>query len=330
MLWLRRLTAAFLGLVVLAVLAAAGGWWLLERYLDQPGPLAEEQLIEFPRGTGLAGIAARLETAGGIEDARTFNVATRVIGRDRRLRAGEYRIPANASPRDVLDILESGQIVLHALTIPEGLSTVEALAVVERHPVLVGDMPEDLPGEGELLPETYMFARGTTRGEIIERMRRDMARLLAQLWENRQEGLPLQSPEEALILASIIEKETAVAAEYHLVAGVFVNRLRRGMLLQTDPTVIYAITRGEGPLGRQLLRRDLEVDDPYNTYRYPGLPPGPIANPGRGALQAALDPAATDYLYFVADGTGGHAFARTLDEHNRNAARWRRIRDGGG
>jgi UPF0755 protein len=195
--------------------------------------------------------------------------------------------------------------------------------------VLVGDMPEAPPGEGELLPETYMFARGTTRTEIIERMRSDMAALLAELWESRQEGLPLESPEEALILASIIEKETAVPDEYGLVAGVFVNRLRRGMLLQTDPTVIYAITRGEGPLGRQLLRRDLEVDDPYNTYRYPGLPPGPIANPGRGALEAALDPAETDYLYFVADGTGGHAFARTLDEHNRNAARWRRIRDGG-
>ncbi len=330
MVWVRRLVAGLLALVVLAVLAAAGGWWLLERYLDQPGPLAEEQVIDFPRGSGLAGIAARLEAAGVIEDARVFRVATRLIGRDRRLRAGEFRIPANVSPRAVLDILESGQIVLHALTIPEGLSTVEALAVVERHPVLVGDMPESLPGEGELLPETYMFARGTTRAEMIGRMQGDMARLLAELWANRQEGLPLESPEEALILASIIEKETAVPDEYGLVAGVFVNRLRRGMLLQTDPTVIYAITRGAGPLGRQLLRRDLEIDDPYNTYRYPGLPPGPIANPGRGALQAALDPAATDYLYFVADGTGGHAFARTLQEHNRNVARWRRVRDGGG
>lgn len=329
MVWLRRLTAVFLAVLVLAVLAAAAGWWLLERYLDQPGPLAQEEVIELPRGSGLAAIAGRLEAAGVIEDARVFRVAARVIGRDRRLRAGEYRIPAHVSPRAVLDILESGQIVLHALTIPEGLSTIEALAVVEAHPVLVGDMPEAPPGEGELLPETYMFARGTTRTEIIERMRSEMAALLAELWESRQEGLPLESPEEALILASIIEKETAVPDEYGLVAGVFVNRLRRGMLLQTDPTVIYAITRGEGPLGRQLLRRDLEVDDPYNTYRYPGLPPGPIANPGRGALEAALDPAETDYLYFVADGTGGHAFARTLDEHNRNAARWRRIRDGG-
>jgi UPF0755 protein len=329
MVWLRRLSAVLLALVVLAVLAAGAGWWLLERYLDQPGPLAEEQVIELPRGSGLAAIAGRLEMAGVIEDARVFRVAARVIGRDRRLRAGEYRIPAHVSPREVLDILESGQIVLHALTIPEGLTTQEALAVVEAHPVLVGDMPQAPPGEGELLPETYMFARGTTRTEIIERMRGDMARLLAELWEGRQEGLPLESPEEALILASIIEKETALPEEYGVVAGVFVNRLRRGMLLQTDPTVIYAITRGEGPLGRQLLRRDLEVDDPYNTYRYPGLPPGPIANPGRGALAAALDPAETNYLYFVADGTGGHAFARTLDEHNRNVARWRRIRDGG-
>jgi UPF0755 protein len=329
MVWLRRLTAALLAVVLLAVLAAGGGWWLLNRYLDQPGPLAEERVVELPRGSGLAAIAGRLEAAGVIEDPRLFRVAARVIGRDRRLRAGEYRIPAHVSPREVLDILESGQIVLHALTIPEGLSTVEALAVVAAHPVLVGDMPEALPGEGELLPETYMFARGTTRAEIIERMRGDMAALLAELWENRQDDLPLESPEEALILASIIEKETAVPEEYGVVAGVFVNRLERGMLLQTDPTVIYAITRGEGPLGRQLLRRDLEIDDPYNTYRYPGLPPGPIANPGRGALTAALDPTETDYLYFVADGTGGHAFARTLAEHNRNVAKWRRIRDGG-
>lgn len=328
--WLRRLVSGLLGLLLLGILGLGGGWWVLARYLDQPGPLAEEQVVELPRGGGLAGIASRLEASGAIEDARVFRVATRLVGRDRRLRAGEYRIPAHASPREILDILESGQIVLHGLTIPEGLSTVEALTLIEAHPILVGGMPEDPPGEGELLPETYMFARGTTRAELIERMTGDMRRLLAELWENRQEGLPLASPEEALILASIIEKETAVKAEYGLVASVFVNRLRRGMPLQTDPTVIYAITRGEGPLGRQLLRRDLEIDDPYNTYRHPGLPPGPIANPGRGALAAALNPETTDYLYFVADGTGGHAFARTLQEHNRNVAQWRRIRDSGG
>lgn len=327
--WLRHFIAAGLGLLLLAVLAVGGGWWLLGRYLDQPGPLAEEQVIELERGSGLAAIAGRLESAGVIEDARIFRVAARLAGRDRRLRAGEYRIPARVSPREILDLLESGRVILHQVTIPEGLSTVEALAVIAAHPVLEGDMPDERPGEGQLLPETYSFPRGTTRAEIIEQMRRQMADLLAELWQSRQADLPLESPKEALTLASIIEKETAVADEYGLVAGVFVNRLRRGMLLQTDPTVIYAITKGEGPLGRQLLRRDLEIDDPYNTYRYPGLPPGPIANPGRGALAAALDPADTDYLYFVADGTGGHAFARTLDEHNRNVAKWRRIRDGG-
>lgn len=329
MVWLRRIAAAVVGLVLLGVLAAGGGWWLLNRYLDQSGPLAAEAIVELPRGSGLAAIADRLESGGVIEDGRVFRVAARLIGRDRRLRAGEYRIPAHVSPREVLDILESGQMVLHALTIPEGLSTFEALEVVADHPVLVGDLPETLPGEGELLPETFMFARGTTRAEIIERMQDDMAELLAELWENRQADLPLESPKQAIILASIIEKETAIPDEYRTVAGVFVNRLRRGMLLQTDPTAIYAITRGQGPLGRRLLRRDLEIDDPYNTYVYPGLPPGPIANPGRGALAAALDPEETDYLYFVADGTGGHAFARTLAEHNRNAAKWRRIRDGG-
>ncbi len=330
MVWLRRIAAALVGLVLLGVLAAGAGWWLLNRYLDEPGPLAAEAIIELPRGSGLAAIAGRLESSGVIEDGRIFRVAARLIGRDRRLRAGEYEIPAHASPRQVLDILESGQMVLHALTIPEGLSTVEVLAVVADHPVLVGDMPETLPGEGELLPETFMFPRGTTRAEVIERMQNDMTRAVGRALGRPPAGPAAGEPEEALILASIIEKETAVPDEYGLVAGVFVNRLRRGMLLQTDPTVIYALTKGEGPLGRQLLRRDLEIDDPYNTYRYPGLPPGPIANPGRGALEAALDPEETDYLYFVADGTGGHAFARTLDEHNRNVAKWRRIRDGGG
>ncbi len=329
MVWLRRLAAAVIGLLLLGVLAAGAGWWLLGRYMETPGPLAQEQVIELERGSGLAAIARRLEDAGVLEDARVFRLAARLSGRDRRLRAGEYRVPAGISPKGLLDLLESGQVILHALTIPEGLTTTEALAVVAADPVLTGPMPEEPPGEGTLLPETYHFPRGTTRVAIVEQMQADMSRLLAELWEQRQADLPIETPEEALILASIIEKETAVPDEYGLVAGVFVNRLRRGMLLQTDPTVIYALTRGEGPLGRQLLRRDLEVDDPYNTYVHAGLPPGPIANPGRGALGAAVNPAATDYLYFVADGTGGHAFAKSLEEHNRNVAKWRRVRDGG-
>ncbi len=329
MVWLRRLAAAVIGLLLLAVLAAGAGWWLLGRYMETPGPLAQEQVIELERGSGLAAIARRLEEAGVLGDARVFRLAARLTGRDRKLRAGEYRVPAGISPKGLLDLLESGQVILHALTIPEGLTTTEALAVVAADPVLTGPMPEEAPGEGTLLPETYHFPRGTTRVAIVEQMQADMSRLLAELWEERQADLPIATPEEALILASIIEKETAVPDEYGLVSGVFVNRLRRGMLLQTDPTVIYALTKGEGPLGRQLLRRDLEVDDPYNTYVHAGLPPGPIANPGRGALAAAVDPAETDYLYFVADGTGGHAFAKSLEEHNRNVARWRRVRDGG-
>lgn len=329
MIWLRRLAAAALGLLLLAVLAVGAGWWLLGRYMDTPGPLAQEQVIELERGSGLAGIAMKLEAAGVVDDARIFRLAARLTGRDRKLRAGEYLVPAAISPNALLDLLESGRVVLHALTVPEGLTTAETLALVAADPVLTGPMPEVTPGEGTLLPETYHFPRGTTRVGIVEQMQTEMATLLAELWAGRQPDLPLATPQEALTLASIIEKETAVPDEYGLVAGVFVNRLRRGMLLQTDPTVIYALTRGQGPLGRQLLRRDLEVDDPYNTYVHAGLPPGPIANPGRGALEAAVAPAETDYLYFVADGTGGHAFAKSLAEHNRNVAKWRKVRDGG-
>lgn len=329
MIWLRRLAAAALGLLLLAVLAVGAGWWLLGRYMDTPGPLAQEQVIELERGSGLAGIAMKLEAAGVVDDARIFRLAARLTGRDRKLRAGEYLVPAAISPNALLDLLESGRVVLHALTVPEGLTTAETLALVAADPVLTGPMPEVTPGEGTLLPETYHFPRGTTRVGIVEQMQTEMATLLTELWAGRQPDLPLATPQEALTLASIIEKETAVPDEYGLVAGVFVNRLRRGMLLQTDPTVIYALTRGQGPLGRQLLRRDLEVDDPYNTYVHAGLPPGPIANPGRGALEAAVAPAETDYLYFVADGTGGHAFAKSLAEHNRNVAKWRKVRDGG-
>ena len=181
-----------------------------------------------------------------------------------------------------------------------------------------------MPPEGSLLPETYLFTRGDTRAEIIARMQAAMT-AVDRLWAERAAGLPLDTPEEAVILASIIEKETGVNSERAVVAGVFVNRLRRGMRLQTDPTVIYALTNGERPLGRELWRRDLEVDSPYNTYKVVGLPPGPIANPGLSALEAAMNPAETEYFYFVADGSGGHAFAKTLRDHNRNVAEWRRF-----
>jgi len=314
--------------VVLLIAGVAGGWWYLDRYMHSPGPSAEERVVILEPGSGLGRIAERLAEVGVVDEPWLFRAGARLLGRDRDLKAGEYAIPARASPLDVIAILESGRVVQHRITVQEGLTVAEVMQLVEAHEVLEGPLPE-APPEGRLLPETYFFERGVTRAEIVRRMRTAMDEALAAAWAERAADLPLEGPEEALILASIIEKETALPEEYGVVASVFVNRLRRGMRLQTDPTVIYALTEGEGPLGRQLLRRDLEVDHPYNTYENAGLPPGPIANPGRGALHAAVNPDETDYLYFVADGSGGHAFARTLAEHNRNVARWRRLRDGG-
>ena len=323
----RALVVTLLVLAALGTAAMVGGRWWLDRYLTTPGPLAAETTVLIPRGAGLAAIASRLVDAGAIGDDLVFRGVATALGRDRGLRAGEYRLPAAISPGALLDLLESGKTVQHKLTVAEGLTVPAVLRLVAADPVLAGELPPEPPPEGTLLPETYLFERGDTRVALIERMRAEMARELDRLWQSRAPDLPIETPQEALILASIIEKETAVPAEYPLVASVFVNRLRKGMLLQTDPSVIYALTKGERDLGRALTRRDLEVDDPYNTYRYPGLPPGPIANPGRGALAAALNPAKTPYLYFVADGSGGHAFATTLEEHNRNVARWRKIRD---
>jgi UPF0755 protein len=237
----------------------------------------------------------------------------------------------------VLDKLVAGDVVLRQVTIPEGLTTAQVLDLLAGVDGLEGtiSMP---PSEGSLLPETYDYTLGDTREMLIERMRKGMDSLIAELWPKRAAELPLKSPEEAVILASIVEKETGIPAERPRVAAVFVNRLKRGMPLQSDPTVIYGLTRGkvasvangEGILGRKLIRADLDLDNPYNTYRILGLPPGPIANPGRASLEAVLNPPATTELYFVADGTGGHAFASTLEEHNRNVARWRKLQNNAG
>jgi UPF0755 protein len=224
-------------------------------------------------------------------------------------------------------MLERGETVARRVTIAEGLTVAEIFGLLEEAPGLTGPLPEP-PPEGSLLPETYFFALGDSRYGLVRRMRGAMTEALEAAWANRAEGLPLASKEEALVLASIVDKETGIPAERRQVAAVFINRLRKGMPLQSDPTVIYGLTGGEGPLQRPLTRKDWEHDSPYNTYRNPGLPPGAIGNPGRDAIAAVLDPANVDYLYFVADGTGGHAFARTLAEHNRNVAVWRRIRDG--
>ena len=319
-----RWLASLFGAALVLGLVALMGFVLFQQMVEAPGPNAESVVVQLDRGLGVRAIAQRLDEAGVIDQPLMFVALVRMEGAATQLRAGEYEFPAAVPASEVLAMLRAGRVVQYRLTIPEGWTVAEAMAAIETDPILTGDLPP-APGEGRLLPDTYFFSRGETRAALVARMERALERELEAAWEERADDLPLASPDDALVLASIIEKETGVAQERETVAGVFVNRLRRNMLLQTDPTVIYAITRGEEPLGRALLRRDLDVDDAYNTYRYPGLPPGPIALPGRASIRAAVRPAATDYLYFVADGSGGHAFARTLDEHNRNAAVWRRI-----
>lgn len=326
--WGRGLLIGAVALLLIGGAATLVGWHLAKNYLHGPGPLAQATIVDLPRGSGVSAIAARLAEAGAIEHPLAFVALARALGKDRVLKAGEYAIEPGITPEAILALLESGKVVLHPIAIPEGLTVAEVYGLLAAEDVLAGPLPPE-PPEGSLMPETYLVPRDETRAVLVERMQGAMQAELARLWAGRRADLPLQSPQDALVLASIIEKETAKPDEYRLVSAVFHNRLRRGMMLQTDPTVIYALTNGKWPLDRELLRADLAVDHPYNTYRVAGLPPGPIANPGRAALAAALDPAPVDYLYFVADGTGGHAFATTLAEHNRNVARWRKLRQDG-
>lgn len=319
----RRLPplAAFpLLLVLVAGIAGAVGW---QRY-TAPGPSAADTTIVIPRGSGVQAIADQLEAAGIVRTRWDLLIAAKLRDSARRLKAGEYAFAAGMSLRSVLDLLESGKTVVRRITIPEGLTASQIVDLLRADPALAGEIA-DIPQEGSLLPETYHYAFGDSRTGILDRMQSAMRTELAKLWAARQPELPLKTPEEAVILASIVEKETGVAAERAKVAGVFINRLRLGMRLQSDPTTIYALTGGKGPLDRPLTRADWKVESPYNTYFVDGLPPGPIANPGRDSLAAVLAPERHDYLYFVADGTGGHAFAETLAEHNRNVAAWRRF-----
>jgi len=312
--------------ILFICLAAVGiGAWGYASF-TRPGPSQQPTIAYIAPGMGLNGIADTLAAHGVIDDPLIFRIGVRVTGLATKLRAGEFEFPAMVSPIDAAHVLERGETVLRRVTLAEGLTTSEIISELMIVEGLEGIVSTSIP-EGVLLPETYYFEYGDTRVDLIERMRAAMDEALDQLWANRAADLPLETPEEALILASIVEKETGVADERARVAGVFVNRLRRGMRLQSDPTVVYGITEGSGPLGRRLTRADLKEETPYNTYVIKGLPPGPIANPGQAALEAVLNPLETDELYFVADGTGGHVFSRTLEEHNRNVAKWRKIRD---
>lgn len=314
-------------LVVLALIAAGsvyGGWRWLNNEFARPGPAVAEQVVTVPRGAGLIQIANQLENEGLITDARVFRVVVDLDQGGQALRAGEYEIPAEASMAQIYELLRSGRTVQHSVTLAEGLTSAMIVRELVGADVLTGEIA-DVPAEGSMLPETYLVTRGTSRQEVVDRMVQAQADLLDELWPTRAENLPFETREEAIILASILEKETGVGMERREVAAVFVNRLRRGMRLEMDSTIIYGITGGE-PLGRGIRQSELDnAANPYNTYQIPRLPPTPISNPGREAIAAVLNPAENNYLFFVADGTGGHAFASSYSEHLRNVARWRRI-----
>lgn len=303
----------------------AGAIFLYGKYrFEAEGPHSEPRIVMLEPGLGVRAIAARLDKAGVISDPLIFLAGVRLSRAESGLKAGEYEIPAHASMAAILRILREGRSILHRLTIPEGLTSEQIMLLVEANPVLVGDMPA-VPPEGSLLPETYSFTRGATRKEIVSQMKAAADAMLAELWDKRAENLPFDTPEGAIILASIVEKETGVASERPRVAAVFVNRLNKSMRLQSDPTIIYGLVGGKGALGRPIRRSELDRQTPYNTYLVDGLPPGPICNPGRASVEAVLNPPATDELYFVADGTGGHAFSRTLKEHQQRVREWRQI-----
>lgn len=290
-----------------------------------PGPDArsgEATVVTVPSGSGVSVIAARLKSAGVIRSTDLFKASAALTGTATKLRAGEYEIPSGSSVNSVLALLTDGRVVRHFVTIPEGWSSAQAVDILMNEAVLTGTVA--VPEEGSLWPETYEVTRGETRASVIARMQRAKDEGLAELWARRGKTSVVRTPDEAVILASIVEKETAIGAERPQVAAVFSNRIRQGMRLESDPTIVYGITKGR-PLGRGIRQSEIQADTGWNTYLIDGLPPTPIANPGRESIAAVLNPPRSEYLFFVADGTGGHVFARTFEEHRFNVARWREI-----
>ena len=318
---MRRIRNLLL-LIVIASLAVGGALWWEDQNFYAPGPSQRETVVIIRPGGGAGAIASSLLEAGVIERPLLFRIGVRRRDRTTQLKAGEYAFSAGASMAQVMDMLVEHKVLMHRITVAEGLTSDMALAILNADPVLEGQVSR--AQEGTLLPETYVFERGTTRAEILDRMRESQKKLIEELWPKRKEGLPIQSVEDALKLASIVEKETGLAEERPRIAAVFVNRLKMGMKLESDPTIIYGLTKGE-PLGHPLRQSELETPNPYSTYQITGLPPTPICNPGRDSIAAVLNPPDSDDLFFVANGTGGHAFARTNAEHERNVAQWRRI-----
>jgi len=314
-----------LAIVIAASMLLAGGILLwCNKTFQEPGPLVHEAVIVIERGASLRRIANQLGQADILRYPFLFVLKAKWTGVHLDLKAGEYAFTSRISAATVMEKIRKGNVVVHRITIPEGLTTHQAVKLIEDAPALDGQLLT-LPAEGSLLPETYDYIYGDTRSALALRMKKAHDATLKDLWSKRAKGLPLADPQAATILASIVEKETADAKERPRIAAVFINRLHRNMRLQSDPTVVYALTGGKRPLGRPLTRTDLAVNHPYNTYVIKGLPPGPIANPGTASLAAVLQPAITKELYFVANGSGGHSFSKTLREHNRNVSRWRRL-----
>lgn len=310
-------------LLVALVVAATAAFVILNLQWVSPGPLAADTNVLIERGSTLAAAAKHVESAGAIRSQALFRALARLWGSGDPIKAGEFRIPAQSSQADILDILQHGTPIQRLITIPEGLPSILVHERLMAEPLLTGSIA--VPAEGSVLPDGYSFERGEAREAVLARMQDAMTKTLDELWAARKSSAVVTSPQEAINLAAIVEKETSKPDERPMIAGVYSNRLRMGMLLQADPTVIYPITRGK-PLGRRIRQSELRADNGYNTYAKVGLPAGPIANPGRESIAAVLAPAQTDALYFVADGTGGHVFARTLAEHNANVVKWRAIR----
>lgn len=317
-------------LAVLGLLGAGAGLYFGKKAFEEAGPLKQETTVLVSSGAGLTGIIDRLQAQHVIEDniidEILFNVGVRFYKNAKKLKAGEYAFEPGVSMQGVMDALVSGKAVVHQITFPEGWTTAQILQRVRAQPVLVGEITE-LPGEGDLLPETYSFTRGTSRQEIINQMKAAHDKVLKAAWDRRDPDLPIETPQDMNILASIVEKETAKADERPRIAGVFVNRLRKGMRLQSDPTILYGLYGGEAWLkDRSAIKQsELKKENAYNTYQINGLPPGPIGNPGKASLEAVANPSHTKDLYFVADGTGGHFFSESYEQHQENVRKWRKV-----
>jgi UPF0755 protein len=318
--------AVFTFLILISIVVGGALFFGKARF-EAPGPLKEDKIVNIPRGLGTRDIADLLLREGVIDQPWVFVGGVFVLKAREGLKYGEYQFTKHASLSDVLETITEGKVVQHVLTIPEGLTSEQIVARLLQNDALSGTIKE-IPREGTLMPETYKFTRGTMRDSIIQRMQQSSQRALQEVWQHRAPDLPIKSPQDLLTLASIIEKETGKPDERTRVAAVFVNRLKQKMRLQSDPTIIYGLNGGKGPIGRPILKSEIEQPTPYNTYVINGLPPGPITNPGLASLEAAANPARTKEIYFVADGTGGHVFAENYEQHQKNVARLRAIENG--